>query len=76
MKIYIVNAKYFYTDLDVAFEKAKAILRERGGTSESYTITSGKNQGYCVHLNDDWEKVGNRNLLSVMIRIVKTENNT
>lgn len=72
MTIYIVNSKYYYTDLNIAIEKAKDILRERGGTTEKFTITEGKNHGYCVHLDDEWWRVGNSNLLNVIIKTEKS----
>lgn len=72
MIIYIVNSKYYYADLDTAIEKAKEILRKRGGTSEKFCVTEGKNHGYCVHLDDSWQKVGNSRLLNVIIRTVKS----
>lgn len=68
--IYIVNSKYYYTNLDDAILKAKAILEERANESINYDfkITQGRKGGYCVALQDNWEKVGNSNLLKVIIK--------
>lgn len=71
--IYIINGKYYTDNYDKAVEKAKEILRDRSTycIKEDFTITKGKRNGYCVHLNDNWEKVGNTNLLNVIIKRVE-----
>lgn len=68
--IYIVNGKYYYTNLDDAISKAKAILEGRANVPINYNfkITRGRRGGYCVALQDSWEKVGNSNLLRVIIQ--------
>ena len=82
MEIYIVNRKYYIANLDAALDKAKDILRDRAKelgntiTNNEYRITRGKNKGYCVTLLDDWEVVGNKNLLRVAIQVSKLEFNT
>jgi hypothetical protein len=75
--IYIVNGKYYYTNLDIAISKAKAILEKRANAPINYDfkITKGKKGGYCVALQDNWEKVGNSNLLKVIIQSTSFSNN-
>lgn len=73
-KMYIVNAKYYYLQLDQALQKAKNILLERGNlVNSTFKISQGKKGGYCVHLNERWEVVGNVNLLNVIIREVEIQ---
>lgn len=74
--IYIVNSKYYYNNLDNAISKAKTILEERANRPINYNfkITQGKKGGYCVTLQDQWEKVGNLNLLRVIIRSISLFN--
>lgn len=74
--IYIVNSKYHYNNLDNAISKAKTILEERANRpiNHNFKITQGKKGGYCVTLQDRWEKVGNLNLLRVIIRPISLSN--
>ena len=71
--IYIINGKYYTDNYDKAIEKAKEILYERANSyiKEDFTITKGKKNGYRVHLNDNWEKVGNIHLLDIIIKRVE-----
>lgn len=75
--IYITNRKYYSNKLESAIEQAKQILRERASKpiNEVFNITKGKKGGYCVALYDDWRKVGNSNLLRVIIQTTQIENN-
>lgn len=75
--IYIVNCKYYFYSLEQAIERAKQILRERASEpiNETFNITKGKKGGYCVALCDNWWKVGNSNLLRVVIQTTQVENN-
>jgi hypothetical protein len=68
--IYVVNRKYYFYSLEQAIEQAKQILRERASepVNEIFNITKGKKGGYCVALCDNWWKVGNSNLLRVVIQ--------
>lgn len=70
--LYIVNCKYYCHDQDEALIKAKNILRERATEpiNDKYKISVGKKGGLCVTLLDDWKKVGNVNLLKVVIQVV------
>lgn len=71
--MYVVNNKYYYSDLLQAIEQAKNILRSRAceAINENFTISHGLKGGICVHLNDNWEKVGNSHLLNVIIKKVQ-----
>lgn len=73
--IYIVNRKYYFTALAPAIEQAKQVLRERADKpiNEIFKVTQGKKNGYCVALCDEWEKVGNKNLLKVVICVASIE---
>ena len=75
MRGYLVNRKYYFLNLDEAFEKAKGIIRERyykGYTcNEEWVITQGEHGGYCVKVNDDWSKVGNIHHLQVAIATIE-----
>jgi hypothetical protein len=73
--MYIVNRKYYYSSLEQAIECAKQILRKRAYApiNEQFKITQGKKRGYCVALCDDWKKVGNSNLLRVIIQTVEID---
>lgn len=77
-KIYIVCRKYYIRNLSDAFQKAKEILRKRALEhshcaldENKWKITLGKKKGWCVASLDDWQKVGNSNLLRVIIQEVK-----
>lgn len=74
--LYIVNRKYHYTNLGDAIVKAKTILEERAiePINRVFKITIGRKGGYCVALLDNWEKVGNANLLKVVIQTVSVIN--
>jgi hypothetical protein len=73
--IYITNRKHYFKNLENAIEKAKEILRNRANQSitNEFKVTKGKNSGYCVTLLDNWEKVGNINLLRVSIQTANFE---
>lgn len=73
--IYITDRKYYFNNLENAIEKAKEIIKNRADqpTTDKFTITKGKNNGYCVTLLDSWEKVGNINLLRVSIQTANFE---
>jgi hypothetical protein len=70
--LYIVNRKYYCYDRNEALTKAMNILRERATEpiNDKYKISTGKKGGLCVTLLDDWKKVGNANLLKVVIQVV------
>lgn len=76
MKIFVVNRKYYIDNLENAILKAKEIIAERATSpiNNCWVITQGKKKGYCVKLLDDWSKVGNSNLLKVIIQVVEIEN--
>ena len=73
--IYITNRKHYFNNLDNAIEKAEEIIRNRANQpiTNKFKITKGKNNGYCVTLLDNWEKVGNVNLLKVSIQTANFE---
>ena len=75
MRGYLVNRKYYFLNLDEAFETAKDIIRERyykGYTcNEEWVITQGEHGGYCVKVNDDWSKVGNIHHLQAAIATIE-----
>ena len=66
--MYIVNRKYYTNDFQKAVLIAKKILRERAEISDSFLITKGKKQGYCIKSLDNWDKFGNINLTKVIIQ--------
>lgn len=73
--IYITNCKFYFSNLQMAIEKAKEIIRNRANQpiNNNFKISKGKKNGYCVALLDDWGKVGNINLLKVIIQTVQCE---
>ena len=75
MKIFVVDRKYYFKELENAFSRAKEIIAERASApiNNSFLITQGKKGGYCVKLLDDWIKVGNSNLLKVVVSVVEVE---
>lgn len=67
---YKVNNRYF-SNLQDAIDCAKQIIRDRyyhiNECSENWRISVGKKGGYCVHIIDDWSKIGNADLQNVII---------
>ena len=74
MTAYKVNNR-FYFSLDVAIEYAKEVIRKRyynpSQCSENWKITKGKKGGYCITILDEWNKVGNINLLRESISTIE-----
>ena len=72
MKIYEVNRKYLYSNIESAIEMAKTLLSERiydkyRAEPREFAVNKNDKGNYSVQLIAPWVWVGNSNLRTVII---------